>query len=204
MKYPLKVAAWSGLISFVLSIVVLIYMFSVEQFGSTSAFGLLISLSAGVLGILFLNGFLVLGKKFNGKLLVVMTWIGIAFAVLSMIFGIFGSFADVTPGVQAQQIGASTSGGTNFDGEFGELVGALLLVVIIIWAIFTLILGAYSILFGIGLLKLKDKVQYSRVAGILEIVAGATYIILIGFLVRMVATVFEIAMMFKASEKYEK
>lgn len=195
MKKPFKVAAWSGLLSFVISILMVLYLFTYKDAASGSIISLSGSLAGGILGILFMYGFVVLGKKFGGKLLLVMAWIGIAFAIVSLIFGLVTNIVTMSQGVGAQ---------TDIDPDLADLALPLLIAFLVIWIGVTLIAGTFSVLFGIGLLKLRDKVQYARVSGILEIVAGATYIILIGFLVRLVATVFEIALLFKASEKFEK
>ena len=65
------------------------------------------------------------------------------------------------------------------------------------------VLGVFSILFGLGVKNLGGAVDYSRPVGILNVIAGATYLILIGYFVKLVAFVFEIALLFKASGKSE-
>ena len=59
-----------------------------------------------------------------------------------------------------------------------------------------------SILFGVALIKLKDKVVYSKIAGILEIVGAATLIVFgLGALVLIVAFVYELIILYKESRK---
>ncbi len=53
----------------------------------------------------------------------------------------------------------------------------------------------------LAFLKLGKNVEYSNLAGILEIVGGATVFIGIGFLVLVVAFVFEIIILFNESKK---
>lgn len=64
------------------------------------------------------------------------------------------------------------------------------------------IISICNILFGIGILKL-EKIRYAKAVGILEIISGATYIIFIGFLVKVVAMVLEIIMFFNLTKKYD-
>lgn len=95
------------------------------------------------------------------------------------------------------------------DGEFSEEEleswgPAFLMFFLVFWIIFIIPFSAYSILFGIALMKLDKKVEHARVTGILEIVAGATYIIFIGFIIKIVAWIFELVLMFKASKKFER
>lgn len=68
---------------------------------------------------------------------------------------------------------------------------------------FIVIMAAISITFGIALLKMKDKHEMAKATGIVEIIAGATLIILIGFIIKIVAYVMEIVMLFNASKKLE-
>jgi len=202
MEKPLKVAAWSGLLSFILSAVIFLFVLTSPTQTPNVIASLVLSVAGGVLGLLYLNGFLVLGKKFNGKLLVVMAWIGIGFTIASLIFGVVGNLIGTAEVVSAQ--GSDFSIGAGGEAGFDDTTAALFIIFIIVWLVISVVAGTYSILFGIGLLKLKGKVQYAKTAAVLEIVAGATYIILVGILVKVVAYVFEIAMFFKASEKFEK
>ena len=61
-----------------------------------------------------------------------------------------------------------------------------------------------QIFFGMGLLKVKDRVKYAKPSGILEIIAGATLIIFIGSLITFVAQIFELIMLFSLSKKTGK
>jgi len=200
MEKPLKVAAWSGLLSLILSGVIFAFVLTSPGEAPNILASLVLSVAGGVLGLFFLNGFLVLGKKFDGKLLVVMAWIGIGFTIASLIFGVVGNLIGSSEIVSAQ--GSDFIEGSG-DADFDDVSAAILIVFIVVWLAVSVIAGTFSILFGVGLLKLKGKVQYARTAAVLEIVAGATYIILIGIVIKVVAYVFEIAMFFKVSERFE-
>ena len=59
-----------------------------------------------------------------------------------------------------------------------------------------------SILFGIGLIQIRKKVKYAKVAGILELVGGATLILLgLGLLPMFVAYIFELIILYSESKK---
>ncbi|MBI5803609.1 hypothetical protein HY450_00020 [Candidatus Pacearchaeota archaeon] len=187
MKRPLRVAAYSGLIALVFNFLLVLIP---EGVITGSLFALFLVFSSA-LGVLFLNGFVFLGDKFKSKLLSVMSWIGIVVGVLFTVFGLVGALISAIGTARAQEIVA-------------EDAGTIFIFLIILWIVIALIAGAYSVLFGVGLLKIKNKVAYAKTAGILEIIAGATYFILVGFLVKFAAFVFEIVLMFKASQKFEK
>ena len=189
MKKPLNLAAWSGIISLILSLLIWFYILAVNQEGPQfilSLFGII----GNALSILFMHGFVVLGKKMKSKLLVVMSWIGIAFMIVLLVFGLIGSIVGLTDNVSAQEFAADKTDA--------------LIVLLVLWAFISLLLGAYSVLFGVGLLQISKKVRYAKTSAILEIVAGATYIILVGLFVKLVAYFFEIALLFEASKKFEK
>lgn len=166
-------------------------------------FVILAGLVEAVLSILYRYGFVVLGKKFDSPILLVMGWIGIVLGILAGIFGLVEGIL-ARAGMATAQLTESAVATGATDVMTPEVISTILLGFLVVWVVIAIFMGAYSILFGIGLLKIKDKVKYARVSGILEIIAGATYIILIGIVVELVAYIFEIVMMFKASKKYEK
>lgn len=206
MKKPLKVAAWSAIISIVLGLLMLPFGLLAENyFGAYLTVSIFTSLIGVVLSVLFINGFLVIGRKYKNKLLVVMAWIGIVLAVLGMIAGIAVNIFLLTSNVTAQaDYGNLQIGNDLSEEELAALAPILLGVLIAVWLGVSIIFGAYTILWGIGVLRLqKNNIEYAKPTGILLIISGATYIILVGFLVRIVAWIFEIILMFKASEKLE-
>jgi uncharacterized membrane protein len=346
MKRPLKVAAWCGAIPLLLSLIAIPIIFLIQDKTIILITSLTLSLTGTVLSIFFLNGFVVLGKKFENKLLTVMAWMGIAIIIISLIFNVLISVTSLGTIASAEEIVLQnctdtdkgqdyetkgyvvtpiktfydycdedtlhefycpdptryetltqeghdcphgcfegrclkesekiedltwcndTDGGLNYiekgtiysykfpegrtdkcdtqiENRLGEYTCQLdkagnpyrfvtcldgcedgacvsnkildtdktstekssilpIISSIIIWVVFSLIMGAYYILFGIGLLKIENKVEHAKTAAILEIISGATVIIFIGFLIKLVATIFEIVMFFKASEKLEK
>lgn len=192
MERPLNTSAWSGILSAVISVVSYLLILSISDLKVRSTLSILFSILAVVFGVMFLYGFVFLGKKFNNKLLVVMAWIGISFAALMFVSGVGINLI----GLASAQVDSSFNSGSP------EM--AFLLAFLFMWIISSLIFGAYSILMGIGIMKLQDKVPLAKATGILNIVAGATYIILIGIVVAFVAYIMQIILMFKASEKFEK
>jgi len=209
MEKPLKIAAWSGVIGLVVSLFLYLIIFSLGDSPVRYSVSLVGGLIAGLLGIFFNYGFVVLGKRFKSTLLYVMGWIAIAFAILGLLFGVSANIVGLTGLAGAQGDFEGIEGFEDFEGieGFEDTFATLALFAvgafILIWVVMSVIFGAYSILFGIGLLKIKDKVPYAHVSGVLNIVAGATYIILIGWVIIFVAYIFEMVMFFKASKKYE-
>ncbi|MFH1290785.1 MAG: hypothetical protein ABIH92_05260 [Nanoarchaeota archaeon] len=199
MEKPLKVAAWSGIISLIVSLVSLPFLFLGGDGVLSTVAAIFVTLIGGVLGAFFLYGFVVLGKRFKNTLLVVMAWIGIVFAILSIFMGLIGNVVSLVQPVSAQDE-ISVDGLEDID----EAAVMMIMFFLIVWVLIAVVIGVYTILFGVAILRLKDKVCYSKPAGILNIVAGATYVIFVGFLVRLVAFIFEIMLMFNASEKFEK
>jgi hypothetical protein len=220
MKKPLKTAAWSGIITIAISALVIITAV-VELVNGVKLIPLwvspLLSLVSLVFGFLFYNGLLVLAKKFDAKLLKVMVIIGIVMIVVSGIFGFISGIVQMTSTVTALDDGSGivTDGSvagtdaenleidTTITDEQATAVVALMIILALL-VFLLLIASASTILLGVGLLKIKDKVKYARTAAILNIVAGATYIILVGFLISLVAYCYQIAMLFEASKKFEK
>lgn len=183
MKRPLKVAAWSGILSAVLSLILFV-LIATERLSAASSTYNWIVIIISLLSVFFVYGFVVLAKKFNSILLLVMSWIGIVIVLTSVVFVAYSSLAN------AQELGNNSSAQT----------GALLLV----WFFLSVFMGTYSVLFGVGLLKIANKVEKAKIAGILEIIAGATFIIFVGFFIKLAAFVFELIVLFKASKKLEK
>jgi len=146
----------------------------------------------------------VLGRRFKTKLLTVMGWISVGIAILIFLIGLFFNVAGMFGVVSAQGFDDLENIEDWSDEEKEEFVAYFLVIFVVLWIVASVVFGAYSILFGIALLRLKDKVPYAHASGILNIVAGATYIIFIGFIVSFAAYVLEIMMFFAASEKFEK
>ncbi len=144
---------------------------------------------ATIFSIVFWKGFIILGKKFDSTLLHVMAWISIAIGIISLVVS---GIMNVAIMARAQETGVSP-----------ESAVALLVGLVLFWVVISVLAGAYSILLGVGILKMKDKLKNAKTAGILDIVAGATYLILVGFFVAIAAYIFKIKLLFEASEKFE-
>ena len=156
-----------------------------------------------LLEIFFIIGFYYLGKKYNSTLLKVISILIIIFIILCFLSTITvlspiilnmtnivistASDLGINPAIatteQQQLIGATLLENTTFV--------SLLFAIISLFIIYVVLFGILSILLGVGLLRVRKNVRYAKTAGILEIVGGATSIILIGFLVIAVAFIFE-------------
>lgn len=191
MKKPLKTAAWAAIWSIVIGVLSGIVSLT---FGTSSlgmGLGVVFTIVGGIFGALFVYGFVILGKKFDAPLLQVMAWIGIGIVIGWAVLSLTLSVATIV----------SAQGSVDFSNQ--ELPSLTLLVLFLIfWIPFSLLFGAYNVLFGVGLLKLKDKVEYAKTAAVLDIVGGATMIIFVGIAISLVAYVFKIMLMFKAAKKY--
>lgn len=226
MNKPLKIAAISGIVIIILSFVMGIFsnlmgMTILAQNKSImSLFSIVFYIFMTVFSILYTFGYIVLAKKFNARLLLVMAWISISFSVLVltlvMVFNIVGMVGSVNAQNSPSDVNDFNQLNEELGGQFGNSViidpmtgeltpqgMTILLGLLVLFVIFCVIFGVYNILFGIGLLKLKNDVELSYASGILNIVAGATFIILIGFIIAIPAMIVEIIMFFKASKKFE-
>jgi len=218
-KRPLYFAAWSGVAVAIIGAGSFIINIIINSLDSTRnmllGFQIAQSLAMGVLFVFFYFGFIQLGKKHNIKILVWGAWANIIFSILWLFVGIlvlmnviitipgvveeYGlhlmtpeeqeSFLDSLPPDEAERV----------RNELTEFAIRALIVLIS----FIIIMAAISITFGVALLKMKDKHDMAKATGIVEIIAGATLIILIGFIIKIVAYVMEILMLFNASKKLE-
>ena len=210
MKCPIKVAAWSGVIAIILSIVLSLLGQIFVILGLSYRFSIFIYLVSGVvsaiLWILFIHGFVILGKKYESNFLRIISWIGIATIILGII--VMVPFQSEILSFSERYIDFSLDDFSNLSvqesAQFRSDMLVILKFLLIFYLLTSIVVGALSILGGIALFKIRKKVKYAKTAGILKIVAGATYIIFIGFIIRIVAYIFEIKMMFEASKKLER
>lgn len=217
MKKPIKIAAIAGIILIALSIIsgIVSGIFKPDVIKTNVALKeilSLISILEYISSIFFTYGFVVLGRKFKSRLLVVMSWIFIAIAILFLVLGFLGMINNLVKPVSAQgDFSTSVNGLKNIDqNNFNwnnltlEQQYALIFILLIAWIIFSLILGVLNVLYGIGIINLGPKVRYSKATGILNIVAGATFIIIIGIFIYIAAFIMEILLLFDASKRLEK
>jgi hypothetical protein len=165
----------------------------------------LVFTSIQILGVfIFTYAFYRLGRKYNSKFLRIISIILIALTILGSLLLIFyidpiGDSIVNKVRDTSQSLGINVASMTS---EQEQLFGAALLedenlmqqiyTFLGIIAAFFIFLSLFSILFGIALLGIRKKVKYAKIAGILEIIGGFTLIIFVGFILMLVAFVFEI------------
>lgn len=235
MEKPLKKAGWAGIIVLILAVIFMIISIPLTLLGTTvvQISQVIYQIIALLLGVIFIYGFIVLGKKFKNKFLVVMAWIGIIFAIGFTIGSLF--FNPMQPDFLTEENFLKLNESLvnsfqnlenlenledleGFDPDnpkevfdaieldpFAQEFFTKLMMYFLIWYLVMAVgFGVYTILFGVALLKLSKKVDHAKTAAILNIIAGATYFIFVGFLIKLVAFIFEVIMFFAASKKFEK
>lgn len=185
---PLRNAGIAIIILFIIGLASVIYL-SIELYSLSGIYGSLAEamtmltettifstisiILSALLIIVIFFGFISLGKRFKNKLLAITSWVLMALLVINQILSI------VRDAISSSVLYPFIS------------LGILISIVIVM------------VLFGIALLKLKDKVKLSKSTGILYIVAGPTLIITVGYFVYIAALVLSAIMFFKASKKFE-
>jgi len=176
--------------------------------------GIMITLFSAV----FIYGLYALGKKYGNKFLRVVCISLIFVIIFSYLINISVFSTELINAItQAQKVVAENAMNLGLDisniNALSEDQAQLLISqvlpqvlplfknILIMLAIYILVMFTLSILLGIGLIKLKDKVKYAKTAGILEIVGAVLAIVLIGFLVMFVAFIFEIVLLLKEARK---
>ncbi len=191
MKKPFKITAYSGLAYLVCLFLIFIFpsLFYTETLG-----GKLFSLIQVGVSVLFSFGTIMLGKRFKSKLLVRMSYIVIMTNILLLLFSLFPSFFVGNEALQSFDIK---------NPAFDQAPSSFKYFLSTFWII-SIVLGIVSILFGVALIKISKNIKYAKSAGVLNIIAGATLIILIGYLIMIAAIIMEILLLFEASEKFEE
>ncbi|MCL5795212.1 MAG: hypothetical protein M1338_02545 [Patescibacteria group bacterium] len=228
MKYPLKTAAISSIVLIALTVIASLTIFTLLMAGLKgwvvyipSAIAVLI---CAVLMILYLNGFLVLAKKFLNKMLFATTFIQMVFVVLAALaILVFAGFA-IAKGPEISQTlqNLLSTSGKPTNGSHDSII------VLIAFSIS----GLVALLFSIGIYQLAKHVKYAKVTGILGIIWASWTILysLLNFLavsinnetatlsilfstmminlllslVSLVYAIFQIILLFKASSDFEK
>jgi len=194
----LKVAGISGILIIVFSVLSFIFGGvgpagdSVQLTIASFVFPLLVSMFS----ILFFYGFVILGKKYDQKLIRVVGLILMIFTILIIVFQIFLIISPslVVNEILVNKIVSQVQAGFDFSNLIETLL--LYLFIILLIGLVYIILG---VLFGVGLLRLKE-VKYSKLSGILHIIGSCTLIVGIGAVILFVAFIFEIILLFKASK----
>lgn len=215
MVNPIKLAAWCGVAMLVLSFLSPIIN-SIFGLGALSYILMILSSAAGVT---FLYGFVVLGSKYKQGLLKGFAIYFIVLAVIALIVSIVAlpqiqsftakteKFNDVQKEITA--LGEKYGGEENIPEEemnklmdpYTDLIFTILKWFLVFYILFVILYGIPNIFYGIGLLKLKDKVELSKAAGLMKIIGGATTIIFIGGLLIFIGFILEMVILFKESEK---
>ncbi len=210
----MKLAAWCGIFIFIFSVIVwTVSLFVGDDVNLLyNLFSLIFGLFIYGLMIVWYSGFIVLGSEFEeGKLLKFISWIFIVILVIGLIILLIGSIYSIASGeilLSPDTINLTSNlldNEANFEGSnfIGALIG-LILVIFVLALLFFVLFLILRILFGVGLLKLGDKVPLAKAAGILEIVGACTLIIFVGIFVLLAAMVVEIIMFFKLSQGIKK
>jgi len=146
---------------------------------------------------LFIYGFIVVGKRYNKRLIRIIGWLVIVVLILLLIFRILFFLApDIFSGVLPAESFLVEGSGFDLD-VLGTAVISVLIFLIVLVLVFTVL----GILFGIGLIKLKDKVKYAKISGILTLIGAACLILGIGILFLFAAFIFGIVLLFKEGSK---
>jgi membrane-bound acyltransferase YfiQ involved in biofilm formation len=148
-------------------------------------------LISGIGMIFYFLAFLDIGKKYENKLLKVVSKILVILAFISLFLTVLSVILSYIPSASAAETATDSS-----------VYAYIILVFILI--IFVVIASVLTILFGIGIKNLGKEVKHSRVTGILYILSGATMIIFVGFILLFVANFYAVALLWKEGNKAGK
>jgi hypothetical protein len=180
--------------------------------------GFVYSIVAFVSVLLVIYGFYILGKRYNSKLLSVLSIL----AMISLLIGFFSislfgshldsSVAQVNKTIEQYNQSFSSLNYSNISTqdlesmkkEFDSKVFSLMVPFLVVFVSVLFLYVIYSVLWGIALIKLKDKVRYAKVAGILNIVGALTLFFYFGAFVLLAAFVFEILILFDQAKKFKE
>ena len=127
---------------------------------------------------LIFSGFIGLGKKFDNKFLVVVSWAFFILLVLNIIYSTFSISLKQNPLAKS-----------SIDGTF-EVV-------------FLLLSSAMTIMLGVSLLLFKNKIAFAKIGGILYLCTGVFFVSIIldflGVYTYLLAIIIQSIMFFKAS-----
>ncbi|MAH06689.1 hypothetical protein CMI38_00380 [Candidatus Pacearchaeota archaeon] len=212
MGKPLRSAGIAGIVLLFYFYVYLVIQKVISLMGLEiiSTISFIIFIIIGIASsILFLYGFALLGRMFNSKLLQIISWIAIILSIITTLFFLVGgnligqNITDKYGDLASLDLENSENNNEKLANELQEDIAKIMGYIFISFIVYSLIHGLISIFLGIGMLKLKGKVEHAKIIGILNIIAGLTYLIFIGFLIKSVSSIFEIIMFFKTSKKYE-
>jgi len=195
----LKAAGVSALVLVVLFI--LFYIFLSGLFGLEvyilSPFAFVSFLLIALFSILFYFGFIILGKRFDNKLLGVVSWVFIFAVALFILFQIFFMiFPDVIENTFFNAVDLESPDIMD-KMNLGEVADSFIELFILVVAAAS-VMAILNVLFGIGVMKLSTR--YSKLAGILHIAGGASLFVGIGALILLAALIVDAALLFVVSK----
>lgn len=217
IKKPLKLAGISGIFLIILSLLagllVLLLGFLVkditfyEIFRYSSIITLVTTIVVLPFKLLFYNGFITLGKKFNNKLLYYSAWVFVAIAIFGLIFSVI-SFnpsggQEILDLIYEADSDSPTNSlfykllsKSNIYKPFLDFFGvSIILPLVISMLLFSVVL---RLVFAIGLIKLdKKQVPRSSMAGYMELLSVILPI------VAFIALILEVLIFFDLSKKVE-
>lgn len=221
MRNAIKTAAICGIITIAFGIfsgLSQIIFLGVGLHKASIGFSIFTGVIVEVMGMLFYYGFFVIGRRYDADLLKGVSVYLMFFCILMLLVSIplifyakntYSSFDVKDAREKLEKINMTYGGWENvpkdvMEKEFNNIFSPLFWIIglmIIFYIFLFLFYGIPKILFGIGLLKVGKKIEYARITGILNIVAGATMIIFIGYFIFLVAFIFEIVLLFAEAEK---
>ena len=196
---PIRLAAYSYLVFLAASFLLGIFS-GILPYVVSSVFYVV-----GILLIFFIyKGFVIIGKKLKSNFLVIISWIGILIGILYFLYIALGGFLIDIPQISEQDIESFQTQDPSGEVDSDHPVYKLLIFGLVSYLVTSIVLGTLSILFGVALFKLRKKISYAGATGILNIVAGATLVIFIGYLIMIPAAIMEVILLFEASRRFEK
>lgn len=221
MRNAIKTAAICGIITIICGIFSYFSQMIFLGFGLHKAsigFSIFTGIAVAVTSMFFYYGFFIISKKYNIRLLKGVSVYLMFFSILMLLVSIplifyaknIYSSLDVEGTREKLEKLNMTYGGwenvpkevmeTEFKNTFSSFFWIIGLMVIFHIFLF-LFYGIPKILFGIGLIKTGKKIEYGKICGILNIIAGATMILFMGYFIFLVAFIFEIVLLFAEAEK---
>lgn len=217
MKNPIKVAAVSGILLIILYFIfTLISFFISAEAKSSLTLALAQQVVITILSILFIYGFYSIGKKYKSSWLKGTAVYFILLSILSLVIitPLMVSFTNSLTASLSSEQGIRMTELTNSQSLTAEeqaelstlsqqIFGPIIRLAIYAYIGMMLFLALPLILFGVGLIKLGNKVELANVTGILNIIAGAGAAILFGIFLLPVIFIFAIVLLFKEAKKWK-
>jgi len=193
----LKISAWSGILFLILCILGLILPFFITI---NSIVLLSLKVILGILLILFLYGFFVLGKKHHNGFLTTMVVLLILF-ILIYLATLIGFINPMMKNISEKIDSLGVDFNNISEGQAVLVLENALPLLTPLFGVVVLCLYVYTvlmILFGASLLDLRyDEVKYAKSAGFLSIIGGATTFLGIGYLFLLASFILQIIILFR-------